>query len=135
MMVTSLLMLVYITKFFWTEGGFFSSMEIAHDRGMVLYTQQASSLHFANLTSSNKIFQLNADVQSSLNSAPKEVKAISLRDSISAQPNNVVLKFFHDFGPGISSGAVLTTKSSCYLISIYLKSMGMLSFTVDKFHC
>jgi 7-dehydrocholesterol reductase len=40
LMVSSLLMLIYITKFFWTEAAFWCSMEIAHDRAgwFVTYT-------------------------------------------------------------------------------------------------
>jgi hypothetical protein len=33
MLVTSILMMIYITKFFWTEPQFYRSVEIAHDRG------------------------------------------------------------------------------------------------------
>jgi 7-dehydrocholesterol reductase len=32
MLVTTVLMLIYITKFFWTESQFYRSMEMAHDR-------------------------------------------------------------------------------------------------------
>lgn len=33
MLVNTVLMLVYITKFFWWESGYWSTMDIAHDRG------------------------------------------------------------------------------------------------------
>ncbi|CAN1804272.1 hypothetical protein LINPERHAP1_LOCUS23853 [Linum perenne] len=32
-MVNTILMLVYITKFFWWEAGYWNTMDIAHDRG------------------------------------------------------------------------------------------------------
>ncbi|KAH9568494.1 hypothetical protein CY35_03G080000 [Sphagnum magellanicum] len=37
MLVTSILMMIYITKFFWTEPQFFRSIEIAHDRAGFLF--------------------------------------------------------------------------------------------------
>lgn len=33
MLVNTILMLVYVTKFFWWEAGYWSTMDIAHDRG------------------------------------------------------------------------------------------------------
>jgi hypothetical protein len=33
LLVSVVLMLVYITKFFWWESGYWNSMDIAHDRG------------------------------------------------------------------------------------------------------
>jgi len=33
MLVNTVLMLVYITKFFWWEAGYWCTMDIAHDRG------------------------------------------------------------------------------------------------------
>lgn len=36
MLVNTILMLVYVTKFFWWEAGYWNTMDIAHDRGMLL---------------------------------------------------------------------------------------------------
>lgn len=36
MLVNTILMLVYVTKFFWWEAGYWNTMDIAHDRGMHL---------------------------------------------------------------------------------------------------
>lgn len=33
MLVNTILMLVYVTKFFWWEAGYWNTMDIAHDRG------------------------------------------------------------------------------------------------------
>lgn len=33
MLVNTALMLVYVTKFFWWEAGYWNTMDIAHDRG------------------------------------------------------------------------------------------------------
>jgi 7-dehydrocholesterol reductase len=33
MLVNTALMLIYITKFFWWESGYWCTMDIAHDRG------------------------------------------------------------------------------------------------------
>jgi len=53
LMVSSLLMLIYITKFFWTEAAFWCSMEIAHDRGTFssfsnqsIMKEQSNPFHF-----------------------------------------------------------------------------------------
>lgn len=35
MLVNTILMLVYVTKFFWWEAGYWNTMDIAHDRGLV----------------------------------------------------------------------------------------------------
>jgi hypothetical protein len=37
MLVNTALMLIYITKFFWWESGYWCTMDIAHDRGIQLY--------------------------------------------------------------------------------------------------
>lgn len=37
MLVNTTLMLVYVTKFFWWEAGYWSTMDIAHDRGIYIY--------------------------------------------------------------------------------------------------
>jgi 7-dehydrocholesterol reductase len=37
MLVNTALMLIYITKFFWWESGYWCTMDIAHDRGMKVY--------------------------------------------------------------------------------------------------
>ena len=37
MAVSTILMLVYITKFFWWEAGYWNTMDIAHDRGKYIY--------------------------------------------------------------------------------------------------
>jgi 7-dehydrocholesterol reductase len=37
MLVNTALMLIYITKFFWWESGYWCTMDIAHDRGTQLY--------------------------------------------------------------------------------------------------
>lgn len=34
MLVNTILMLVYVTKFFWWEAGYWNTMDIAHDRGL-----------------------------------------------------------------------------------------------------
>jgi len=34
MLVNTALMLVYVTKFFWWEAGYWNTMDIAHDRGL-----------------------------------------------------------------------------------------------------
>lgn len=34
MLVNTVLMLVYVTKFFWWEAGYWNTMDIAHDRGL-----------------------------------------------------------------------------------------------------
>jgi hypothetical protein len=34
MLVNTTLMLVYVTKFFWWEAGYWNTMDIAHDRGI-----------------------------------------------------------------------------------------------------
>jgi len=34
MLVNTTLMLVYVTKFFWWEAGYWNTMDIAHDRGL-----------------------------------------------------------------------------------------------------
>lgn len=36
MLVNTILMLVYVTKFFWWEAGYWNTMDIAHDRGLFL---------------------------------------------------------------------------------------------------
>ena len=36
MLVNTILMLVYVTKFFWWEAGYWNTMDIAHDRGMLV---------------------------------------------------------------------------------------------------
>lgn len=35
MLVNTILMLVYVTKFFWWEAGYWNTMDIAHDRGIL----------------------------------------------------------------------------------------------------
>lgn len=37
MLVNTILMLVYVTKFFWWEAGYWNTMDIAHDRGLFLH--------------------------------------------------------------------------------------------------
>lgn len=37
MFVNTALMLIYITKFFWWESGYWCTMDIAHDRGTQFY--------------------------------------------------------------------------------------------------
>ena len=50
MLVNTVLMLVYVTKFFWWEAGYWSTMDIAHDRGMkVLYCLSVSQATFLSL--------------------------------------------------------------------------------------
>lgn len=44
LMVSSLLMIIYITKFFWTEAAFWSSLEIANDRGKYICFQHIDLL-------------------------------------------------------------------------------------------
>lgn len=44
MLVNTILMLVYVTKFFWWEAGYWNTMDIAHDRGA-----QATILSFVYL--------------------------------------------------------------------------------------
>lgn len=40
MLVNTTLMLVYVTKFFWWEAGYWNTMDIAHDRGLhILYSR------------------------------------------------------------------------------------------------
>lgn len=36
MVVNTALMLVYVTKFFWWEAGYWNTMDIAHDRGLFM---------------------------------------------------------------------------------------------------
>ena len=37
MLVNTILMLVYVTKFFWWEAGYWNTMDIAHDRGSYIF--------------------------------------------------------------------------------------------------
>ena len=39
MLVNTALMLIYITKFFWWESGYWCTMDIAHDRGITALLQ------------------------------------------------------------------------------------------------
>lgn len=36
MLVSTILMLVYVSKFFWWEDGYWNTMDIAHDRGLLV---------------------------------------------------------------------------------------------------
>jgi hypothetical protein len=58
LMVSSLLMIIYITKFFWTEAAFWSSLEIANDRGKYICFQHIDLLrvisHFESLQKSGQ---------------------------------------------------------------------------------
>ena len=42
MLVNAILMLVYVTKFFWWEAGYWNTMDIAHDRGSYIYSPSFS---------------------------------------------------------------------------------------------
>lgn len=44
MLVNTILMLVYVTKFFWWEAGYWNTMDIAHDRGLFCIRLFAFSL-------------------------------------------------------------------------------------------
>lgn len=44
MLVNTILMLVYVTKFFWWEAGYWNTMDIAHDRGLRMFFS-SSLLH------------------------------------------------------------------------------------------
>jgi 7-dehydrocholesterol reductase len=42
MLVNTALMLIYVTKFFWWESGYWCTMDIAHDRGTYMSTFNSS---------------------------------------------------------------------------------------------
>ncbi|CAN0880396.1 7-dehydrocholesterol reductase [Linum grandiflorum] len=49
LLVNTILMLVYITKFFWWEAGYWNTMDIAHDRACTFYIGCWCSLHIYQL--------------------------------------------------------------------------------------